>query len=70
MSTRTGGFSLASDVDMAPGKELEQGSGAAQPFTSDVLLEGNTVADSVVPFAQGSGGTAAGGVLLRGNSWE
>ena len=66
-----GGFSIASDVDMTPGAELREGhqSTGAQPFTSEVLLEANTVQDSAVPFARGSGATAVGGMLLRGNSF-
>ena len=66
-----GGFSIASDVDMTPGAELREGhqSTGAQPFTSEVLLEANTVQDSAVPFARGSGATAVGGILLRGNSF-
>ena len=54
-----GGFSIASDVDMTPGAELREGhqSTGAQPFTSEVLLEANTVQDSAVPFARGSGAT-------------
>lgn len=40
-----------------------------QPFTAEVVLEGNRVADSAVPFAEGHGATAAAGVLQRGNSW-
>ena len=43
--------------------------GAEGLVTSEVLLEGNTVHDSAVPFARGSGVTAVGGLLLRGNSF-
>ena len=40
-----GGFSIASDVDMTPGAELRAApqSTGSQPFTSEVLLEANTV---------------------------
>jgi hypothetical protein len=34
-----GGFSLASDVDMTPGDFHEEPEAAAQPFTSEVLLD-------------------------------
>ena len=70
-----GGFNLASDGIQTPGvveSEVDKfwsTSSKAQPFTSEVVLEHNTVRDSAVPFARGSGATAVGGLLLRGNSF-
>lgn len=68
-----GGFSLGSDGIETPGVEGVAApltaTSKAQPFTAEVVLEHNTVRDSAVPFARGSGATAVGGLFLRGNSF-
>ena len=70
-----GGFNLGSDGIQTPGREQafddshDTAGNLAQPFTAEVVLEHNTVRDSAVPFARGSGATGVGGLLLRGNSF-
>eukprot|EP01052_Picozoa_sp_SAG31_P030059 SAG31_NODE_3051_length_4742_cov_35.992031_4_plen_160_part_00 len=63
-----GGFSLGADVVITPGvQEVENNQEARQPKMTEILMEGNMVSDSPVPFAKGAGVTE---LYLRSNSFQ
>ena len=64
-----GGFGLGVDAQITPGDDEKSSRNplAEQPRLAEVVLEGNSVADSPVPLGLGSGIT---GLFGRGNSFE
>ena len=62
-----GGFSLGADIVITPGLEFEaEGIEGVQPKMTEVLMEGNVVGNSPVPFAKGEGVEE---LFLRSNSF-
>jgi hypothetical protein len=61
-----GGFSLGADIVITPGLKAE-GSEGVQPKMTEVLMEGNEVGNSPVPFAKGEGVEE---LFLRSNSFS
>lgn len=62
-----GGFSLGADIAITPGDDKEaQASVGMQAKMTEVLMEGNTVGDSPMPFAKGQGVEE---LFLRSNSF-